>query len=247
MSRRIFVANWKMNSTRAQARTWAAALSSRIGPRAPDADLVAAPPFTALAEAADPAGRWSLAAQDVSPHANGPYTGEVSAAMLADAGCRFVIVGHSERRRHFGETGSVLAAKLARARESSLVPIYCVGETEAERARGLQDDVIAAQMEALSEDPTGGPLVIAYEPVWAIGSGRAATSEDAARARENLEKLLTGRPGVRILYGGSVTPANAAELLAGSGMDGFLIGGASLDPDGFAAIAGIEGPVPGAP
>src|SRR6185295_10599082 len=97
---------------------------------------------------------------------------------LADAGCRFVIVGHSERRRHFGETGSALAAKLARAREASLVPIYCVGETEAERARGLQDDVIAAQMEALSEDPTGRPLVVAYEPVWAIGSGRAATSED---------------------------------------------------------------------
>ncbi len=247
MSRRLFVANWKMNSTRALAKSWASALGSRIGPGTPGADLVAAPPFTAFAEAADPAGRWSLGAQDVSSHREGPYTGEVSAVMLADAGCRYVIVGHSERRRHFGESGSVLAAKLARAREAGLVPIYCVGETEEERAEGLQQDVIAVQMEALADDPASSPLVVAYEPVWAIGTGRAATSNDAARARETLAALVAGRVDVRILYGGSVTPANAAELLAGSGMDGFLIGGASLDADGFAAIAGVGTPPGGAP
>ncbi|MEO8432833.1 MAG: triose-phosphate isomerase [Acidobacteriota bacterium] len=238
---RLFVANWKMNSTRAAAKSWAAALGARIGARAPESDLVVSPPYTVLAEAADPRGRWSLGAQNVSQHRDGAYTGEVSAAMLADAGCRFVIVGHSERRRHFGDTGSVLAAKLARAREAGLVPIYCVGETEEERAEGLQSEVLAAQMEALLEEAADAPLVVAYEPVWAIGTGRAATSGDAARARETLAGLLDGRAGVRILYGGSVTRANAAELLAGSGMDGFLVGGASLDPDSFAAIAGIGG------
>lgn len=240
-ARRLFVANWKMNLTRAAAKEYTRALGARIGPsldsRGPE--LSVAPPFTALEDARDPGARWSLAAQNVSAHREGAYTGEVSAAMLAEAGCRYVIVGHSERRRLFGEGASVLAAKLARVRESGLVPIYCLGETEEEKSGGLEDEVLSRQVETLADDPEDAPLVIAYEPVWAIGTGNAATPADAARARATLCRLLAARSKVRLLYGGSVNPSNAQELLDGSGMDGFLIGGASLDPAGFAAIAGL--------
>jgi triosephosphate isomerase len=240
-SRPLFVANWKMHKTRGEAREFAARLGGRIGAvgRALAVELVLAPPFTALDDARDPEGRWSLAAQNVSSHPVGAFTGEVSAAMLADAGCRYAIVGHSERRRLFGETPVSLAGKLARAREAGLRPIYCLGETEEERGDGLTDEILASQVDTLEDTPPGEPLVVAYEPVWAIGTGRAATPGDAARAAETLRRLLAGRGDVRLLYGGSVTPANATSLLSGSGMDGFLIGGASLDPDGFAAIAGI--------
>jgi triosephosphate isomerase len=162
--------------------------------------------------------------------------------MAAEAGCRYVIVGHSERRRLFGENAESLSAKLARTREAGLVPIYCLGETEEERADGLTKDVLLAQVETLSQDPPEAELVVAYEPVWAIGTGQAATGGDAAAARDILCRALGASRDlerVRLLYGGSVTPGNAAELLRGSGMDGFLIGGASLDPDKFADIAGI--------
>ena len=240
-SRPLFVANWKMHKTRAEAREFAARLGRRIadGGRSHSAELVLAPPFTALDAARDPEGRWSLAAQNVSSHPVGAFTGEVSAAMLADAGCRYAIVGHSERRRIFGETPGSLAGKLARSREAGLVPIYCLGETEEERGEGLTDEILAAQVDTLADTPSGDTLVVAYEPVWAIGTGKAATPEDAARAADTLRRHLAGRRDVRLLYGGSVTPANARALLSGSGMDGFLIGGASLDPDGFADIAGI--------
>ncbi|HEY6066302.1 MAG TPA: triose-phosphate isomerase [Thermoanaerobaculia bacterium] len=238
----LFVANWKMNKIRAQARAYADELGARIGDGIPGAELVLAPPFTALDVARDAQGRWSIAGQNVSEHAAGAFTGEVSAAMLADAGCRYAIVGHSERRRLFGENAEVLASKLARAREAGLVPIYCLGETDEERADGLTEEVLVTQVETLAEDPPRADLVVAYEPVWAIGTGQAATSADAAGARETLREALRVRRDlgrVRLLYGGSVTPENAAELLSGSGMDGFLIGGASLDPVRFASIAGL--------
>ncbi len=235
--KRLFVANWKMNSTRAQARLYARVLGERIGVSSGDVELVIAPPFTALEETRDPEGRWALAAQNVSSHREGAFTGEISAKMLAEAGCRYVLVGHSERRHRFGEHPPTLAAKIARVREAGLLPIYCLGETEEERITGREEQVLASQVATLEHD-AGGPLVIAYEPVWAIGTGRAATPADAAQAREILQGLLTGRQAVRILYGGSVNPGNARALLEGSGMDGFLIGGASLDPGGFASIAG---------
>jgi triosephosphate isomerase len=173
----------------------------------------------------------------VAAEPSGAYTGEVSAAMLADAGFRYVIVGHSERRRYFGEDNAVLARKLARTREADLTPIFCLGESEEERAGGRTGSVLESQVAALAGDPSGEPLVVAYEPVWAIGTGRAATPEDAGAARELLRRLLTSRAMLRILYGGSVTPENSRELLRVSGMDGFLIGGASLTVPGFAAIA----------
>ena len=233
----LFVANWKMNCTRAQARAYAEELGRRIGDRIAGAELAVAPPFTALDAVRDERGRWSIAAQNVSEHAAGAFTGEVSAAMIADAGCRWVIVGHSERRALFGETGLMLARKLARAREAGLVPIYCVGETAEEHAAGSTAAVLTSQAETLREDPVDAPLVVAYEPVWCIGTGTAATPRDAAAAADRLRELLSARPDLRILYGGSVKPANAAELLHEGRVDGFLIGGASLDPAAFAEIA----------
>jgi len=235
----LFVANWKMHKTRAEARAFAADLGARIGNARLRVELVLAPPLTALDAALDQAGRWSLAAQNVAADASGAFTGEVSAQMLADAGCRYAIVGHSERRRLFGEDGRLLERKLARCREAGLTPIYCLGETEEERQRDATESVLTRQTETLAGDPASLPLVVAYEPVWAIGSGRAATPRDAAAARELLERLLGSRSDLRLLYGGSVTAANARELLDVSGMDGFLIGGASLDAAGFASIAGI--------
>jgi triosephosphate isomerase len=233
----LFVANWKMNMLRGQARAFAEELGSRIGDRVEESELVVAPPFTLLDAARDPRGRWSIAAQNLSEHAAGAFTGEVSAAMLSDAGCRYVIVGHSERRTLFGEDGAVLSRKLARAREAGLVPIYCLGETAAERARGRTEATLAAQVETLADDPAAQPLVVAYEPVWAIGTGLAATPHDAALAAIRLRELISARRDLRILYGGSVNPDNATDLLREGRVDGFLIGGASLKAAAFAAIA----------
>ncbi len=233
----LFVANWKMNMTRTQARGYALELDSKIGDGIGGAELILAPPFTALEAARDARERWALAAQNLSEHGAGAFTGEISAAMIAEAGCRYVLVGHSERRSLFGEDGPVLARKLARARECDLVPIYCVGETEAERENGLTAATLVRQVETLADDPADAPLVVAYEPVWAIGTGRAATPEDSASAAAHLAELLSPRRELRILYGGSVHPGNARELLQKGRVDGFLIGGSSLDPASFVAIA----------
>jgi triosephosphate isomerase (TIM) len=236
----LFVANWKMNCTRGQARAYAELLGSQIGDGIAGAELVVAPPFTALDAARDPRSRWSIAAQNLSEHKAGAFTGEVSALMLADAGCRYVIVGHSERRTLFGEAGPVLARKLARAREAGLAPIYCVGETADEHAADATDSVLSDQIAALRDDPPGAPLVVAYEPVWCIGTGTAATPRDAAVASTRIRELLASRE-LRVLYGGSVNPENAGELLQDGKVDGFLIGGASLDPAAFAAISRAVG------
>ncbi len=235
----LFVANWKMHMTRGEARVYARDLANLLGEGTPDVELVIAPPFTALEEAKDSRKRWSIAAQNVASEFEGAYTGEVSARMLADAGCRYVLVGHSERRRLFAEAGPVLARKLARAREAGLTPIYCVGETREEREEGLTEAILTSQVETLAQDPADAPLVVAYEPVWAIGAGRAATASDVGSCRRLLAELLSGRRDVRILYGGSVNAENARELLESCGMDGFLIGGASLKASTFARIAGL--------
>ena len=236
--RSLLVANWKMNMTRVEARAYAGNLGSRIGDSSGGVELVLAPPYTALDAARDQRGRWALTAQNLSEHSAGAFTGEVSGAMIAEAGCRYVIVGHSERRTLFGEDGPLLARKLARARESGLVPIYCVGETQRERAAGSTAATLARQAEALAGDPEDARLVVAYEPVWAIGTGLAATPADSAAAASGLRAILASRRGLRILYGGSVNPGNARQLLEGGGVEGFLVGGASLDPAAFAAIAG---------
>ena len=233
----LFVANWKMHKTREETRAYAEAFGEMIDEGVPGAELVLAPPFTALESARDREGRWSLAGQTVSEHAAGAFTGEVSAEMLADAGCRYVIIGHSERRTLFGEDGARLAGKLARARDFGLVPVYCVGESGADRLHGETAATLARQLETLRDDPVMEPLVIAYEPVWAIGTGLAATPVDSAAAAKRIVELLPLRGNLRILYGGSVTPGNAADLLRRGGVDGFLVGSAALDPAAFAAIA----------
>jgi len=234
---RLFVANWKMHKTRAAARAFAEELAREIGRGLGAAELVIAPPFTALDAASDTSGRWALAGQNVAAESEGAFTGEVSAAMLADAGCRYAIVGHSERRRLFAEDGPILSKKLARCREAGLTPIYCVGETEEERDAGLTAVTLVRQLDALQDDPKGLPIVVAYEPVWAIGTGRSATAEDCGSACVHIAEILSDRRDLRILYGGSVTPANAGELLRARRTDGFLIGGASLSAASFAAIA----------
>jgi triosephosphate isomerase len=240
----LFVANWKMHKVRGEARAFADELAARLGPAVPEVELVVAPPLTALDAARDSGkpARWSLAAQNVAAQAEGAFTGEVSARMLANAGCRYALVGHSERRRLFHEDDALLARKIARVREAGLTPIYCLGETEEERVMNLTAATFVRQVDALLDDPPEAPLVVAYEPVWAIGTGNAATPEDAAAARVHLAELLAARRDLRILYGGSVTPDNAAAILEQSGMDGFLIGGASLKVASFAAIAGLRPP-----
>jgi triosephosphate isomerase len=232
---RLVVANWKMNKTRPEAVACRDDLAARIG-ELRDTEISIAPPFPFLLDLADPRGRWSTAGQNCASERAGAYTGEVSAAMLASCGCRYVIIGHSERRKYFGEKETTLAAKVERARESELVPIFCVGETLAEREAGLTEEVLRRQIEALERDPAAAPLVAAYEPVWAIGTGRNATPDQADETIGYLRGLLGSRAELRILYGGSVTPENAGDLAARRGVDGFLVGGASLDPAAFASI-----------
>jgi len=234
---KLFVANWKMHKTRAEARAFAEELGRGVGDELADVELVVAPPWTALDAARDGRGRWALACQNVAAEAQGAFTGEVSAAMAVDAGCRYAIVGHSERRRYFAEDGPVLSRKIARCREARLTPIYCVGETAEERDAGLTAVTLVRQLDALETDPPGSPLVVAYEPVWAIGTGRSATPEDCGAACVHIAGILAARRDLRLLYGGSVTPENAAELLRAPRTDGFLIGGASLSAASFQAIA----------
>jgi triosephosphate isomerase len=233
---KLFVANWKMHKTRAEARAYAGELGARWTSVA-DRELVVAPAFPLLDAARDPQGRWGLACQNVAAEASGAFTGEVSARMAADAGCTYAIVGHSERRRLFGEDSTTLAKKLARCRDAGLTPIYCVGETAEERDAGKTSAILRSQLATLDADPAAATLVVAYEPVWAIGTGRAAAPEDCESACMHLAQLLSQRPSLRILYGGSVTPENAGALLARPGVSGFLIGGASLSAADFASIA----------
>ena len=234
---KLFVANWKMHKTRASARAFAEELGREVGGGTGGVELALAPSYPLLDAARDPQGRWALACQNVAAEAEGAYTGEVSAAMAADAGCAYAIVGHSERRRLFGEDGPVLARKIARCREAGLVPIYCIGETAEERDAGLTATTLVRQLDALVGDAPARPLVVAYEPVWAIGSGRSASAEDCGAALVHVAEILSDRRDLRLLYGGSVTPENARSLLAAPRTDGFLIGGASLSATSFAAIA----------
>lgn len=200
------------------------------------AECAVCPPFPYLQQAGD-ALRGSpvaLAAQNVSEHAQGAYTGEVSAAMLVEFGCRYVIVGHSERRQLYGESDAQVAAKFAAARSAGLVPILCVGETLAEREAGRTEEVVARQLDAVLTKLKLDGAVLAYEPVWAIGTGRNATPEQAQSVHEFLRRRLPEE--TRILYGGSVKAQNAASLFAMPDVDGGLIGGASLVAEDFLAI-----------
>lgn len=243
-SRPLVVGNWKMNGSPAVAPSLGADIATGVAASAPGVDVALCPPFpliAALAQALS-AGNVSWGAQDVSLHPDGAFTGEVSARLLRDLGCCWVIVGHSERRAWMGESSSAVAAKADAALAAGLIPIICVGESLAEREAGMTESVIAAQLEpllALLKRPDV-PAVLAYEPVWAIGTGRSASPSQAGEVhafiRIHLAGLGVAAQSLRILYGGSVKPDNAAALFAVPGIDGGLIGGASLKAVEFVAI-----------
>jgi triosephosphate isomerase (TIM) len=245
MTRRPLVAgNWKMHGLKAST----AELQKIIaGARAlPKVDLMVCPPATLIAEFAAAARGAPLAigGQDCHAQASGAFTGDISAEMLKDAGATAVIVGHSERRHYHGETDAAVCAKALAARRAGLTAIVCVGETEAERDAGRARAVVGAQLEGSLPDDAAHNIVIAYEPVWAIGTGRTPTAADVGDMHGFIRAQLKARhgaaaDGIRILYGGSVKPANAKELMTIDNVDGALVGGASLKADEFVAIAGV--------
>lgn len=245
MRRPIVAGNWKMHGTRAENARLIEALTVQL-PSEPAAQCVVCPPFVYVQDV----GRLlrdspiELGAQSVCAEAQGAYTGEVSASMLKDVGCTYVIVGHSERRALFGEDDVRVARKFAAAQSKGLIPILCVGEQLAEREAGQTNSVVARQLDAVLELSGAGSLanaVIAYEPVWAIGTGKVATPDQAQEVHAFIRGRIAARDAkiageVRILYGGSVKAGNAAELFAMPDVDGGLIGGASLKAEEFLAI-----------
>ena len=242
----ICAANWKMHKTRPEAAAFAVALPPLVAGELERVEVWVCPPFTALATTTEALGEAAIrvAAQNMHFEDSGAFTGEVSAPMLAELGVDGAIVGHSERRQLFAETDEALARKLPAALAAGLVPILCVGETLEQREAGDTEATLRRQVEADLVDVADDDLervVIAYEPVWAIGTGRNATSEQAVEAIEFIRALVAVRSdaaaeAIRIVYGGSVKPGNAADVLSPNGIDGALVGGASLDPNDFAAI-----------
>jgi triosephosphate isomerase (TIM) len=247
----LIVGNWKMNKTASEATVFMRDLLAHVPAQSANLELVVAPPFTALESVRLALGTSSpiqLGAQDLFWENHGAYTGEVSAPMLKDLGCRYVIVGHSERRMLFGEQGDLIQKKIRAAFKHGLRPILCIGETLAQRDNGTTDHVLTQQVrDGLSGLATEAlaTITIAYEPVWAIGTGKSATVEQAIAAHRTIRQVLAtvASPVVadctRILYGGSVTPHNIESLLASDQIDGALIGGACLQVESFATIATV--------
>jgi len=242
MRGKLIVGNWKMHGSLAGNAKLLAALAERWRSE-PGRTMAVCAPFPYLAQAREVLGATPIAwgAQDVSAHASGAYTGEVSAAMLAEFECRYVLCGHSERRRYHRESDAEVAAKARAALEAGVTPIVCVGETLDEREAGSTDAVVLRQLAAVTGalGNAAGRMVVAYEPVWAIGTGRTATPEMAQEVHAALRASLVkaAAADVPLLYGGSVKAGNAAALLAMQDVDGALVGGASLDANEFLAIA----------
>jgi triosephosphate isomerase len=247
MRKKLIAGNWKMNTDRAGAVALAKGVASRAAD-VPHVDLLVCPPSIYLAPVADTlvGTKVALGAQNMYHEANGAFTGELSAVMLLDVGAKYVILGHSERRHILGETDALINKKTLAALAWGLVPIVCVGELLAERDAGKTAAVIRRQFEVSLANVAATQiekLIIAYEPVWAIGTGKVATPEQAEEVHADLRSLLTKRyngptaGGVRILYGGSVKPSNAGELLGQPNIDGALVGGASLKVEDFIGIA----------
>ncbi len=247
MRKPLVAGNAKMNLTRAGLVGVLEALKRDLSLAPPACEVVYCPPSPWLLDAAAvlTGTRIGLGAQNMHWEASGAFTGEIAAGMLCEAGCRYVILGHSERRTLFGETDAAVRRKAEAALAAGLIPIVCVGETEQERVAGATEVVLTRQAVGslgglIVPDPAG--LVVAYEPVWAIGTGRNATPDQAQEAHAHLRRELAGvlgpevAAGVRILYGGSVKPDNAAELLARLDIDGALVGGACLKPETFLPI-----------
>jgi len=236
--RAVIAGNWKMNGLGADLAVLEAL---KAGLKNPACDVLVCPPATLLARAAAMAGgAFAVGGQDCAPQASGAHTGDVSAAMLRDAGAAFVILGHSERRRDHGETDAQVAAKAKAASAAGLTTIICVGESRDQRQAGAAQNICQGQLLAsVPKDATTQSTVIAYEPVWAIGTGDTATSADIAAMHAHLRACLPGHlREARILYGGSVTPENAAEILALKDVNGALVGGASLKAADFLRIIG---------
>lgn len=248
MRKKIVAGNWKMNTTVPQGETLAKEIVKMASEVPSDVNLIVAPPFTHLSKVADAikGSRVALSAQNCADKESGAYTGEVSAKMLASVPAEYVILGHSERREYYGETNAKLVEKIKLALGENLSVIYCVGEKLDEREKGEHFNVIASQVKEVLFNLTAEQLekvVIAYEPVWAIGTGKTATSAQAQEVHEFIRKTVAGKFGedaaehISILYGGSCKPGNAKELFACKDIDGGLIGGASLVADNFIAIA----------
>ncbi len=244
--KKLIAGNWKMNGSLADTgRLIQEIVADSLGDStlSGKCDLLVCPPFVHLAAArVTLGGSLMLGAQDCSVHDSGAYTGDISASMLKDAGCGYVILGHSERREHHGEKSELVAAKAVRAHAHGLITIICVGEKEQEREQGNEQKVVERQLKA-SIPPCADAknTIIAYEPVWAIGTGKTATPADVkamhAFIRLKMKEQLADSENMRILYGGSMKPENAKELLATANVDGGLIGGASLNAGQFLAIA----------
>ncbi len=246
MRKNIVAGNWKMNTTLDEGVELADQINSALQGKEKNCDVVICVPFTHLTSVnavIDPE-LIGLGAENCSEHDKGAYTGEVSAAMVKSTGANHVILGHSERRQYFGENNEQLLAKTKQALANGLKPIFCVGEVLEERENGTFNDVVAAQVEALfdltPEDFSN--IVIAYEPVWAIGTGKTATADQAQDMHAHIRKVIEGKYGkeiadnTSILYGGSCKPSNAKELFAKPDVDGGLIGGAALDANSFMGI-----------
>jgi len=243
----LIAGNWKMNGSRAVSSTLVTALGAGVG--GTDAEMLICPPFVFL----DSAKNWiggaaiSLGAQNIAAEqGSGAFTGEISGSMLADIGCSYVIVGHSERRTLYGETDAVVVEKFRAAQSAGLVPILCVGENLDQYENGETDAIVGTQVNAVIDALGIGVFenaVIAYEPIWAIGTGRTATPDVAQAVHARIRSLVCGHDAIignslRILYGGSVKGSNAADLLGQEDIDGGLVGGASLDAVDFLAIFG---------
>ena len=246
MRKKIVAGNWKMNTTPCEGVELAKGVAAGRGEVCDSVNLIVCPPFTHLSSVIESLAGSNVAvgAQDCATEVKGAYTGEVAASMIAALGCKYVILGHSERRQYYGETSETLNKKMARAYENNLTPIYCVGENLDEREAERHFDVVKAQIEEvvfnLSEEQFKN-LVIAYEPVWAIGTGKTATAEQAQEIHAYIREVLRTKFGAAaeecpILYGGSCKPSNASEIFAKEDVDGGLIGGAALKADDFLAI-----------
>ncbi len=243
--KKLIAGNWKMNGTEQSSDALIVAVEEAIQKNPAvleQCDFVVCPPFLYLPMVKDKTSVVAVGGQDCSDRENGAFTGDISATMLKDIGATYVILGHSERRQYHAESDVLVAAKAQMANAAGLITIICVGETEAEREAGAQNDVVGSQLKAsLPQGVNAQNTVIAYEPVWAIGTGKTATAEDIramhAFIREKLVQTLADGANIRILYGGSVKPANAAEIFGVPNVDGALIGGASLKADDYMGIA----------
>jgi triosephosphate isomerase len=253
MRKKVIAGNWKMNKDIHETASLLTSLKERLSDFKEEVAVVVCPPFTSLVVAHTllQGTALKLGAQDMSPHDRGAYTGEVSASMLTAAGCRYVILGHSERRQYFKETDELINAKVKKALASGLTPIVCVGETLEEREKNLTDTIISVQVKGVLRElgeAEVAKLIIAYEPVWAIGTGKTATPDQANQVHKLIRKLVSqiyswpAAEQLLIQYGGSMNAENASQLLSQSDVDGGLIGGASLKADAFITIiqAGVD-------